>query len=60
MSKERSLNASLELGDLEGCCAEEVQEEGSFLFGKEGCGHQVVEASGDVVQLHVAEAASAG
>lgn len=59
-NNKRSLNASLELGDLQGRRAEEVQEERPFLFGQEGGGDQVVEACRDVIQLHVAEAASAG
>lgn len=44
-----ALKASLELGDLQGRRAEEVQEERSFLFGQEGGGHQVVEAGRDLV-----------
>lgn len=51
---------SLELRDLEGGGAGEVQEEGSFLFGQEGGGDDVVEAGWDVVRLHVAEATPAG
>ncbi len=53
-----SAPSSLEMGDLEGGSAGEVQEEGSFLFGQEGGGDDVVDACRDVVQLHVAEATS--
>lgn len=50
--------SSLELGDLEGRGAGKVQEEGSFLFGQEGGGDDVVDACWDVLRLHVAEATS--
>lgn len=49
---------SLELRDLEGYGAGKVQEEGSFLFGQEGCGSDVVDACWDVVQLQVTETTS--
>lgn len=50
--------SSLELGDLEGRGTSKVQEEGSFLFGQEGGGDDVVDACWDMVRLHVAEATS--
>lgn len=48
--------SSLQLGDLQRYGATEVQEEGPFLFGQEGGGSDVVDAGGDLVHLHVAEA----
>lgn len=50
--------SSLELRDLDGQGAGKVQEEGSFLFGQEGGGDDVVDACWDVLHLHVAEATS--
>lgn len=50
--------SSLQLRDFEGCGAGKVQEEGSFLFGEEGGGNDVVDACWDVFGFHVAEAAS--
>lgn len=47
--------SSLELGDLERRRAGKVQEKGSFLFGQEGGGGDIVDACWDVVHLHVTE-----
>lgn len=52
------VSSSLKLRDLEGCSAAKVQEEGSFLFGQEGGGGDVVDACWDQVHLHVAETTS--
>ena len=46
---------SLEVGDLEGHGTAKVQEEVSFLFGQEGGGDDVVDASRHMVKLQVAE-----
>lgn len=51
--------SSLELGDLEGCSTAEVQKEGSFLFGQESGGGDVIDACWDMIHLHVAETTSA-
>lgn len=50
--------SSLELGDLERWRAGKIQEKGSFLFGQEGGGGDVVDACWNMFHLHVTEAAS--